>query len=329
MPYLPLLLTSTSLVQGAVLPRQNEANPSASFNLADGFLNLFGRVRGGNGQTVTVTVTAPASTVTVFPDNANGAIGTATDISVSATAIPGGVPVVIPTGGVGVILIPLPSDAIRTSLVQNPPATTTSETVISATETSTDTLATSTDTAVTSSEGSTLAPLPTDTTATVTDSATSLQPLPTETTTSETDSSTLTSTTESATTTTETPTSPPIVEAPVSETTSLSSTSTLEPLPGGGSSLTTTIAVDSTSTANLAVPTAILNPGGAFGGVVGLIPSQSAGTPVAEAPASATTPAIANGGVAAPVPTIDVSTLTLSSQLNLGNLVQPTASPAA
>jgi hypothetical protein len=56
---------------------------------------------------------------------------------------------------------------------------------------------------------------------------------------------------------------------------------------------------------------------------VGFIPRESAEI----VPANPTTPAVANGAGAGP--TIDVSGLTLSSQLNLGNLAQQTPAASA
>ncbi len=73
------------------------------------------------------------------------------------------------------------------------------------------------------------------------------------------------------------------------------------------------------------------NSDGAFGGSLGFIPIASASalaagaTPAAAAPAAGVTaaPDVANGAVQ---PNINVSGLTLSSVLNLGNLIQQTAS---
>ncbi|KAG7293256.1 hypothetical protein NEMBOFW57_003302 [Staphylotrichum longicolle] len=71
-------------------------------------------------------------------------------------------------------------------------------------------------------------------------------------------------------------------------------------------------------------------PAGAFGGSAGAIPMASAAVPPPPPPPpapSATTPVVANGAGAGP--TIDVSGLTLSSQLNLGNLAQAKATATA
>ena len=61
------------------------------------------------------------------------------------------------------------------------------------------------------------------------------------------------------------------------------------------------------------------SPNGEFGGSLGFVPIASA----AAGPAVTAAPAVANG---AAQPNINVSGLTLSSVLNLGNLAQQTAS---
>ncbi|KAK5663601.1 hypothetical protein OQA88_4032 [Cercophora sp. LCS_1] len=73
--------------------------------------------------------------------------------------------------------------------------------------------------------------------------------------------------------------------------------------------------------------TPVAGPDGSFGGTAGVVPIGGAGNPQAVVDPTVTqTPGVANAG--AQVVNIDVSNLTLNSQLNLGNLVQATPAPA-
>ncbi|KAL2165386.1 hypothetical protein VTH06DRAFT_684 [Thermothelomyces fergusii] len=373
-PHVPyvvaVLLGATSLAQAAAVNRRQEVTRSA--NLADGFLNIIGRIGlgatvtetvretitvvggggggGGGGAgcglngtgVVTVTVTAPASTVTVFPGQANGAVE-----GVSGTE---GVPSsVVATGGIGVSVIPVPEGARITSSVGSPPAA-------------------SSDVAVTSSSPSSLEPLPTRETtsqpgevlsssppdapssaspalpsssealqtssattsvpavgAPVSDSSpvassTSLASVSASDSTSLASSSlpTSLSSTDSSSAASSTPPAP--VPSSDSAAAATSSTTSLAPLPGSASSLTDTLVLP------IATPTVAFP--GAFGGVPGLVPIESAAVP----PSTPTTPPVANGagaGAGAGAgPTIHLSGLTLSSQLNLGKLAPQSAAPS-
>lgn len=86
--------------------------------------------------------------------------------------------------------------------------------------------------------------------------------------------------------------------------------------------------LDSTLNLGGVVPTPVAGPDGAFGGEVGAIPlppsAAAPGAPQAAIdPAATITPGVAQAG--AEQVNIDVSGLTLNSQLNLGNLAQATA----
>ncbi|KXX83284.1 hypothetical protein MMYC01_200252 [Madurella mycetomatis] len=366
---LALVLSSLSLAQAAAYDRRNgrligrqNAVETSGQNIAEGFMSMFNRVAGGGGQTVTetirqtitvggagaagaglnatavtVTVTAAASTVTVCPGQANGAVD-GIQIGDSASAAPGGEAssVVAPppagsvaaSGGVGVTVIAVPSEARMTSVVQEPPVT--SDPVASS---------------VIADASSTLVPPPADSQASqsdpglapppglsATDAATSLAPLP-----SLPPPPGLSDPGSSATSLSSLPplqtppaladpTSLPVVDAPASEpsseatlTSAATSATSLAPLPGLASSLDSTINLGA---GGGAAPTNVV-PDAAFGGSAGAIPVASAVVP----PAQTATPAVANGaGVGV---TIDVSGLTLSSQINLGNLAQATPAAAA
>jgi len=76
-------------------------------------------------------------------------------------------------------------------------------------------------------------------------------------------------------------------------------------------------------------PTPVAGPDGAFGGSVGTVPLSGAPAAPAQAvtdPSVTAAPGVVEG---AQLVNIDVSNLTLNSQLNLGNLVQATAVSAA
>ena len=322
-------------IQAAAHNRRQVAASSTTVNIADGFMSMFNRLGGAQTVTetvrqtitvgggaagagtnatgaVTVTVTAAASTVTFCPGQAPGAVGGAQSGDAASTT-PGGVaavintlPVVVASGGVGVTVVAVPADARKTSVVGNAPAVSppvVAPPVVSPPSTSslaalpTNQPAASSLAALPTPGGnlpaaSSLAPLPSQGGATES-SATSLEPLPS-------------STTAGA--------AAPIVGAPVSA-------SSLASLPGLASSLSDTLSVP---TGNAAAVTPVAAPAGAFGGNAGVIPIPSA---AAAADASVTTPAVANGAGAGP--TINVSGLTLSSQLNLGKLAQQTATATA
>jgi len=77
-----------------------------------------------------------------------------------------------------------------------------------------------------------------------------------------------------------------------------------------------------------AAPTPTVGGGGAFGGEVGTVPLSGAPGAPAQAvtdPSVTVAPDVAAG---AQLVNIDISNLSLNSQLNLGNLVQPTAAVA-
>lgn len=332
--------------QAAAYNRRQEPVASSA-NLADGFMSMLSRI-GGTAQTVTetvrqtitvggdggagaltnatgavtVTITAPASTVSLCPGQAQGAADGVQDGGDGAGS--GGAPaVVVATGGVGVTVVSVPEEARKTSIVGNPPAVTqpaatqpaaSGSQPADAASQSTDLSSQQTDAGAQPTDaGSSLAPLPSQGEANqpslVTPpglsgapSVTSLAPLPSA----------------SSADPSADPSAVPIVGAPVSDGSAAASSSTLAQLPGLASSLSNTLVLPGTTTAPAATPVA--DPGGAFGGSVGFIPMESAEV----VPANPTTPAIANGAGAGP--SIDVSGLKLSSQLNLGNLVQQTAS---
>ncbi|KAK4100679.1 hypothetical protein N658DRAFT_486707 [Parathielavia hyrcaniae] len=405
-PSLAFVLGAVSLAEAAVFDRRQEA-PASSVNLADGFMSVINRI--GAAQTitetlrqtitvgaggdagagtntnataaVTVTVTAAASTVTVCPGQANGAVDGAAG-GESASAASGGAAnsappstLVIPSGGIGVVVVSVPEAARKTSLVVDQPGasesagsqttasgevvsqsaapqlsasetalsgTTASETAASET-TASETTASETTASEQPADTSSLVPLPTQGEAnqpglTDTPSATSLAPLPvaadptsdpiasppesvsdsstiapspsatSSDTTIATDSATLSDASSVTTSAT--------VSDDLSATTSATaSDTTIGPLPGLASSLSDTLSLSPTGSAPPMIPN------GAFGGSVGLIPMAS----VEDMPATPTptTPGVANG--AGIFPTINVSGLTLSSQLNLGNLAQRTS----
>ncbi|KAK4245366.1 hypothetical protein C7999DRAFT_34280 [Corynascus novoguineensis] len=307
----------------------------------------------------TVTVTAAASTVTVCPGQANGAIeGNPGTEPISAAPSEGsgagGVPpVVVPSGGVGVTVVSVPENARITSQVGNQPAASSgaAETSVSSSLAPLPSEGGSGQPEVVpppavSSDASTsvsLAPLPSsetpqsssDPTAVSSDASTSasLAPLPS----SETPQSTSDPTAVSSDASTSAslaplpssetrqsssnPTSVPIVGAPVSDSSASASASapptSLAALPGSASSLTNTLV--------LPIASPSMDFAGAFGGIPGFIPIQSAANP----PSTPTTPGVANGANAGAGPTIDLSGLTLTSQLNLGNLARQTPAPVA
>ncbi|KAH6650998.1 hypothetical protein F5144DRAFT_70793 [Chaetomium tenue] len=340
---LAIILGSVSFAQAAAYNRRQDA-PASTVNLADGFMSMLNRLGAGtqtvtetvqqtitvgggggagqvaNATAVTVTVTAAASTVTVCPGLANGAVDGGAGGGSASAAPAGGAgsgaapPVVVATGGIGVTVIPVPEDARKTSEVGNPPAATPPANPPAnppAAASSDPPAAASSDPAGASSS---LAPLPSQGGANQpglvpppglsdSTSSTSLAPLPSS----------------QSPPAAANPTAVPIVGAPVSDSSAVgdSATSSLAAPPGLASSLTNTLVLPSTVNAPAATPAS--NPAGAFGGVAGLIPIESAMTP------TPTTPGVANGAGAGP--TINVSGLTLSSQLNLGNLVQQTVAP--
>ncbi|KAK3300139.1 uncharacterized protein B0H64DRAFT_7715 [Chaetomium fimeti] len=351
---LAIILGSASIAQAAAYNRRQEA-PADTPNLADGFMSMFNRLGAGaqtvtetqtitvggdggsgvaaNATAVTVTVTAAASTVTACPGLANGAVE-GVEGGGSASAAPAGdagsgaaPPVVVASGGVGVTVIPVPDDARKTSEAGSPPAVTppadpavTPPSDPAATppaDPPADTPAASSDPAGASSS---LAPLPSQGGA----DQPELVPPPGLSDTPDTPSSTPLAPLPSSQPppAAADPSAVPIVGAPVSDSSAVDDSATsLAPPPGPASSLTDTLVLPSTVNAPVATPAT--NPEGAFGGVAGLIPMESAMI-VTPTP---TTPGVANGAGAGP--TIVVSGLTLSSQLNLGNLVQQTASPIA
>ncbi|KAL2147188.1 hypothetical protein VTI28DRAFT_143 [Corynascus sepedonium] len=353
-PSLAVLLSFVSLSDAAAYNRRQE--PVSSVNLADGFMNIFNRLGatatvtetvretitvGGGGDAglalngtgaATVTVTAAASTVTICPGQANGAIeGNPGTEPISAAPSEGsgagGVPpVVVPSGGVGVTVVSVPENARITSQVGNQPAASSG--------------------AAETSVNSSLAPLPSDGAsgqpdvvppppAVSSDASTSasLAPLPSsEAPQSSSDSTAVSSSASTSASlaplpSSETPqsssdpTAVPIVGAPVSDSSAGASTSasptSLAALPGSASSLTNTLV--------LPIASPSLDFAGAFGGIPGFIPIQSAANP----PSTPTTPGVANGANAGAGPTIDLSGLTLTSQLNLGNLAGQTPAPVA
>ncbi|KAL2256527.1 hypothetical protein VTK26DRAFT_1529 [Humicola hyalothermophila] len=312
--------------------------------------------------TATITEAATTVTATVCPGQAQGAIeGIQGD---GSSAAPGGTaaaPVVaVPSGGIGVTIISVPADARKTSAVGTQPAASDPAAAPPAASsgsadanTSLEPLPTQTDANQPSlvpppglstdisgtlrtppglenptsvpmvgapvPETSELASEPTaGDTATVTGSTTGETATVSETTPTETASDSASTATETASISEPTDTETAAISEPGVTDTATDAISTLAPPPGLASSLTNTLSLGETG--NAAAPAAMPNPDGAFGGVPGLIPMPSAAEPVAP---PSVTPAIANG--AGTGPTIDVSGLTLSSQLNLGNLVQQTS----
>ncbi|KAK4242718.1 hypothetical protein C8A03DRAFT_29149 [Achaetomium macrosporum] len=309
---------------------------------------------------VTVTVTAAASTVTLCPPGQVGGAVDGVPTSGSVSAAPGGAAgSTLPAahGGVGVSTIPVPADAIKTSAAGSQPATSqppisqpavsdpaVSQPAASQPPASSETAATSSSLTPlpsqgetsqsglvpppglsTATSGSTVASEPTATsesTAASEPTATSESTTASEpTATSESAATSVTSLAMSTSVETQSgaagSTSLPIVGAPISDSSAATSASTLAPLPALASSLSNTLILPGTG--NAAPPTPISVPG-AFGGSPGMIPISSA----AAATSSPTTPAVANAANAGP--TIDVSGLTLTSKLTLGNLA-PTPAP--
>lgn len=113
----------------------------------------------------------------------------------------------------------------------------------------------------------------------------------------------------------------------------LPGSASLQPLPSSSSNsppaaIVTPPAAALDSTLNLAAPTPVVGPGGSFGGEVGAvpIPGGTDAPPAVAQPAVDPTVTVAPDVAAGAQVNIDVSGLTLNSQLNLGNLVK--ASPA-
>jgi len=159
--------------------------------------------------------------------------------------------------------------------------------------------------------GSSLAPLP------GASSAAALQPLPSV----QAPSSSLQQLPSAPSSVNQLPTVAPVAGAPAG-------TPSLAPLP---SVATPAAPLDSTLNLGNGIPGGVVpdptavGPGGAFGGEVGAVPLSATGAQAAIDPSVTVQPDVAAG---AQVVNIDVSNLTLNSQLNLGNLVQATPTPA-
>ncbi|KAL2017668.1 hypothetical protein VTK56DRAFT_1882 [Thermocarpiscus australiensis] len=313
----------------------------------------------GGALPATITVTAAASTVTVCPDPAQG-VAEGGD---SSSAIPGGAassaaappPVGIASGGVGVTIIPVPTEARRTSAVGAQPAVSQLPATFSngAVTSSLAAMPTQSEagqpglsqppglSTAPSSHSSSLPPLqtppglssapssslpplqsppvsansssvpvagaPVSETSAAASTTTTIAPLPV----------TASETSAAASSTTFAP-----LPVTASETSAAASSTTFAPLPGTAVPLSSTLELGGAGGA--AVPTTMPNPPGAFGGVAGLIPMASAAVPLVT---PTVTPAVANG--AGPGITINVSGLSLSSHLNLGNLAQQTPTARA
>ncbi|KAK1830369.1 hypothetical protein QBC39DRAFT_411589 [Podospora conica] len=279
-------------------------------------------------NTVTVTVTANSGaapvTVTVCPAGspgqalgaANGPPGAAAAVSPPGAAVPGAPDV--PTGGIGVQIIAIPT-ALRTpsKTVAAPPAASAAPAAPPAVQ----------------NPAAPLAPLPGSA---ASDPASALQPLPS-------------SGGGPASALQPLPNLPSSALAPLP-----SSGPALQPLPGGPSFSSSAPAavtpppaaggppapppaagLDSTLDLGAPIPgggapvaTPVAGPGGSFGGEVGAvpIPGGTDAPPAVAQPAVDPTVTVAPDVAAGAQVNIDVSGLTLNSQLNLGNLVQ--ASPA-
>ncbi|KAK1755215.1 hypothetical protein QBC47DRAFT_211980 [Echria macrotheca] len=346
-----ILLGSLSLAQAAahrrdgfvVRPRARgeEALEKRQAAAAAQTVTVFQTLTVGSNNTVTVTVTAAgaaanavASTVTVTncaPGVAQGAasgVGSSVAASASLPAAGGaaaGTPAAaapgnpgVPSGGIGVVIVSIP-DSLRTktksvaaavpTAVQNPAVGSSTLAALPGSASlvgssslqaisSVSSLSTSLQALPSQGAAGALQPLPA-----AGSSAAALQPLPGATTTS----SILTTTSAGGL-------------QPLPANTGLA------PPPGG--IIPPASGLDSTLNLGGMAPTPIAaGPDGAFGGQLGEIPlpasGVSAGPPQAAIdPAATITPGVAQAG--AEVVNIDVSGLTLNSQLNLGNLAQAT-----